>query len=91
MASANIRFEVIIPFPTSQAASDAITAFYTSLATLTPVYQYIVNVPDGSIKEVVFGYITTAQGAAALADLATLNSSAAGPVIANQWLSTSEP
>lgn len=91
MPSATIRFEVVISFPLTVAASTAISDFYTSLAALTPVYQYIVNTPDGSIKEVVFGYITALQATAALSALATLNSSAAGPVICNQWGSTAEP
>lgn len=91
MASANIRFEVVISFPQTSAASAAISTFYTNLAALTPVYQYVVNDPNGNILEVVFGYITAAQATSALAALATLNASAAGPVIANQWASTSEP
>lgn len=92
MATSNIRFEVIINFPDTQAKSDAISAFYTSLGALTTVYQYdAINVVDSSIREIVFGYILATQSASALVALATLNSSAAGPVIANQWLATSEP
>ncbi len=97
MASATIRFEVTLPCPNvdsiGQTNNDAVVAFMNGMQALAPCWYYQVSASTGCWYNF-YGYITAAQGASALALLATLNSGLSAPwtpVKCVQWSGTNEP
>src|SRR6266700_65815 len=101
MASAVIRFEIVLPCPNvdnlGQGNTDAIHTFINAMVAIATCWFYQVSVApdgDGNCWYALFGYLTNAQTAAALSALNALNSALQAPwtpVKCVKWSATTEP
>jgi hypothetical protein len=97
MATPLTRFEIQIPnFADGTTQSTAVNTFLDGLGVLTNFianneYVHTSSSDPGSYTKLVFGHITVAQQAAALALLATLNTALGTPVLCTIWTVTTEP